>query len=307
MIDFTTMPRKNKAYAGANGSKIAIIYQGAQYMLKFPPIASRNQEISYANSCISEYIGCQIFRLLDIPVQETLLGAYKVRGREKIVVACRDFTSYGVVLQDFASLKNQIIDSERNGYGTELWEILSTFEAQTVMDPVKLERRFWAMFIVDALIGNWDRHNGNWGFLYDMRTDQVELAPVYDCGSCLYPQADEAMIQGILNDPHEIEHRVYNVPTSAVMENGKRINYFKLISSLQYPGCNEALARITPQIPMGQIEAMIREIPCITPLQKEFYLTMLGQRKERILDYSLQKLQTLHKSKPTPKKGREGR
>ena len=50
------------------------------------------------------------------------------------------------------------------------------------------------MFIVDALIGNWDRHNGNWGFLYNTVTDEIALAPGYDCGSCLFPQADEKII-----------------------------------------------------------------------------------------------------------------
>lgn len=307
MIDFTAMPRKKKAYAGANGSKIAVVYEGAQYMLKFPPVAIRNKNLSYSNSCISEYIGCHVFSIVGIPVQETMLGTYMVKGVKKVVVACRDFTSYGVVLQDFASLKNQIIDSERNGYGTELDEILSTFEAQTVMDPVKLERRFWEMFIVDALIGNWDRHNGNWGFLYNTQTDQMELAPVYDCGSCLYPQADEDIIREILNNQQEMEHRVYDVPTSAIMKNGKRINYFKIISSLQYPGCNEALAHIVPQISMEQIGAMIREIPCITPLQKEFYLTMLQQRKEHILEYSFQKLRALDRAKKPTWKERDSR
>ena len=35
MIDFTSAKVKNKAYAGANGSKISVIYN-EQYMLKFP-------------------------------------------------------------------------------------------------------------------------------------------------------------------------------------------------------------------------------------------------------------------------------
>ena len=26
MLDFSTLPRRNKAYAGANGSKIAVVY-----------------------------------------------------------------------------------------------------------------------------------------------------------------------------------------------------------------------------------------------------------------------------------------
>ena len=44
-----------------------------------------------------------------------------------IVVACKDFTSSGIVLQDFASLKNTIIDSEHNGYGTDLSDILLSY------------------------------------------------------------------------------------------------------------------------------------------------------------------------------------
>ena len=112
MIDFTNLPRRNKTYGGANGSKRSVIYQDEQYMLKFPPHPSRNRDMSYANSCLSEYLGCHIFALAGIPVQETLLGTYTYQGKEKIVVACKDFTSPGVVLQDFASMKNQVIDSE---------------------------------------------------------------------------------------------------------------------------------------------------------------------------------------------------
>lgn len=37
VIDFTQMPKRNKMYAGANGNKISVIYEGEQYMLKFPP------------------------------------------------------------------------------------------------------------------------------------------------------------------------------------------------------------------------------------------------------------------------------
>ena len=37
VVDFTNLPRRNKLYAGANGSKISVIYEGQQYLLKFPP------------------------------------------------------------------------------------------------------------------------------------------------------------------------------------------------------------------------------------------------------------------------------
>lgn len=152
MIDFTNMPKKNKSYAGANGSKISVIYNEEQYMLKFPLQAVKNQDMSYSNSCISEYLGCKIFEIVGIPVQETMLGTYNTKkGGKKMVVACKDFTSPGVVLQDFASLKNQIVDSERNGYGTDLEDITAVFMEQTAVDSVELSNRFWDMFIMDAL------------------------------------------------------------------------------------------------------------------------------------------------------------
>ena len=66
MIDFTNLPRRNKTYGGANGSKRSVIYQDEQYMLKFPPHPSRNRDMSYANSCLSEYLGCHIFALAGI-------------------------------------------------------------------------------------------------------------------------------------------------------------------------------------------------------------------------------------------------
>lgn len=290
MVDFTDLPRRKKMYAGANGSKVSVVWNEKQYMLKFPPLPTKNKEMSYSNSCFSEYIGCKIFESVGIPVQETLLGTYTNKGKQKIVVACRDFTKPGVVLQDFASLKNQIVDSVRNGYGTELADILYTFDEQNVIDRTILEERFWDMFIVDALIGNWDRHNGNWGFLYDAQSDALELAPVYDCGSSLYPQADDSIMESILQDKNQMNYRIYEIPTSAIMLNGKKIKYFDFISSLQNAECNAALQRIAPRIDMQKIERIIDETPFLTDLQRQFYKTMLRTRKKLIIDYSLAKL-----------------
>ena len=280
MIDFTNAVKKNKTYAGANGGKISVMYNGEQYMLKFPPFPTINKEMSYTNSCISEYLGCKIFESVRIPVQKVLLGTYTSKGKEKIVVACKDFTSPGITLQDFASLKNRIIDSERNGYGTDLTDIISTIDEQTSMDSETLKTRFWDMFIVDALIGNW-------GFLYNNATDEVTLAPVFDCGSSLYPQADEDIMKAVLNDKNELNHRIFDMPLSAITYNGKKINYFKFLSEGEFSDCNKALKRISSRIDMKKICDIVDSTPYISDLQKEFYKIMLTARKERILDFSL--------------------
>ncbi len=289
-MDFTNLPRRNKTYTGANGSKISVDLNGEIYMLKFPAVPSRNKEMSYTNGCVSEYLGSHIFNLCGIPAQETMLGTFTINGKEKIVVACKDFTTPETVLQDFASLKNTIIDSEHNGYGTELPDILTAIDEQQAIDPYILKERFWDMFIIDALIGNWDRHNGNWGFLYNTRTDEMQLAPVYDCGSCLFPQADAKIMEATLNDQTEKDLRIFQIPTSGIKQYGQKINYFDFISGHSDIDCSKALKRVLPGIDMRKINELIDNTPYINDLQKSFYKTMLSERKEKILDKSLRLL-----------------
>ena len=185
MIDFTNcrvIP--GRAYNGANGSKIAVEYNGEAYMLKFPPSAEgKPTDLSYTNSCISEHIASSIFNMLGIRAQETMLGLFTVKGKEKLVCACKDFTAGGKRLFDFCSIKNTVLDSVSNGSGTELSDVMDTIDKQQYVSPIVLREHFWNMFIADALLGNFDRHNGNWGFLYDDAKGEAEIAPVFDCGS----------------------------------------------------------------------------------------------------------------------------
>ena len=237
MIDFTSCEvNKFKAYGGANGNKIHITYDGKGYMLKFPSIAGRNKNMSYSNGCISEYLACHIYELLGIEVQDTLLGTYTdKKGKEKVVVACRDFTAGGKKLIEFAQLKNTCVDSEQNGYGTELSSIMAAIGEQTLVPQQEMAQFFWDMFIADALLGNFDRHNGNWGILVDEEKQTAQMAPVYDCGSCLYPQLAAEDMKDVLENESEIDRRIFVFPTSAVEEDGKKVSYFEYISSLKNP------------------------------------------------------------------------
>lgn len=78
------------------------------------------------------------------------------------------------------------------------------------------------------MLGNWDRHNGNWGFLIDEYNHTAEIAPIFDCGSCLYPQLSESEMADILGNRAAINSRIFSFPTSAIAENGKRIIDFGL-------------------------------------------------------------------------------
>ena len=253
-------------------------------MLKFPPSAqNKPTDLSYTNSCFSEHIASSIFQMLGISAQQTMLGTFAVNGKTKIVCACRDFTSNGKQLFDFCSIKNTIIDSDHNGNGTELCDILETIEKQQFVDPALLLEHFWNMFVVDALLGNFDRHNGNWGFLFDPATETASIAPVYDCGSCLLPQADEKVMENVLENEDALNARIYQFPTSAIKQNNRKINYYDFLMKAEYPECNAAVCRLVPRIDLNAIVEFIAKVPCITDLQKRFYCKYISARYEKIM------------------------
>ena len=69
-----------------------------------------------------------------------------------------------------------------------------------------------------------------------------------------------------------------------------KISYFDYISSLKNPDCNEALKRVCSRIDLDAIHNFLEDVQELLPIQREFYLTMLTERKEKILDYSLELL-----------------
>lgn len=106
------------------------------------------------------------------------------------------------------------------------------------------------MFIADSLIGNFDRHNGNWGFLINENQKKIDIAPIYDCASCLYPQLTDENISKIINDEEEMNARVFVFPTSALKLNDKKINYFEYINSVKNEDCNNQVSVQARTLPL---------------------------------------------------------
>ena len=287
LYDFTNAKiDKYKMYDGANGGKKGIIYNDKNYMLKFPSInKSHLAKADYSNSCISEYISCKIYNSAGIEAQDTLLGTFG----NKIVVACEDFEKDGFLFKNFASLKNTIVTSEKNGYGTELEDILKTIDEQEMMPRDTIITHFWDMFVMDSLLGNFDRHNGNWGFLINKEQSLIKLAPVFDCGSCLYPQLDENMMKNILENPNEIIQRIEVFPNSAIKNNDIKINSINFFATTDNEDCLKSLKNVTPRINIEEINEIIDNTPTISEISKIFYKTMIKERKERILDIAYER------------------
>lgn len=178
-----------------------------------------------------------------------------------MVCACKDFTRPGLRLLDFCSIKNSVLEIGSGGTGTELNDVLETIDQQHFMDSTIVRQRFWQMFVVDALLGNFDRHNGNWGFLVDENTGRVELAPVFDCGSCLLPQADDNIMQNCFDNQDEMLARVYPFPSSMLKIDGRKINYHDFLKAYGEEDFTMVLNELTPKIMELDFGGIISETP----------------------------------------------
>ena len=290
MIDFTNCEiNKFRYYDGRNGGKICIKYKNEDYMLKFQSINEVILEDECSNDCISEYLACHIIKTLGIKVQDTLLGVYDSIKAGKIVVACKDFTSSGTVLNSFLKIKNSQMGFSKSGYATELSEVIETIEKQQIYDVKELKEFFWNMFIADCLVGNFDRHNGNWGFLINESKRKIEIAPIYDCGSCLNPMLEDEEIENM--SQIELKNLAINC-YSCIKENGKKINYMSYIRQMQNEECNNAIKRLFSNINIEEINKFIDNIECISNIRKDFYKNIIEQRYE-IIKIVIAKILTL--------------
>ncbi|WP_078397857.1 hypothetical protein [Campylobacter pinnipediorum] len=145
------------------------------------------------------------------------------------------------------------------------------------------------MFIADSFLGNFDRHNGNWGFLINETKDIQKIASVFDCGSCLFPQADEDIMKRILTDKDELKSRVYTFPNSSIKFNNVKISPYNFIINTNDIDCIKSLQKIAPKIDLEKINDIIESTPYISNLYKDFLQTIIKERKERILDVVYEK------------------
>lgn len=275
MIDFTNAIEEFNNYKGSEKKK-TLIYNNKKYLVKFPdPVREKDKNISYINNAFSEYIGSNIFKICGFEVQNTILGKYNYNGKEKIVCACEDFTNDENILYEFENLALSTNPDKK--IETELNDIMEVIEESKMVNAQETKQKFWDMFVIDSLIGNTDRHNGNWGFLLNKNTGKVQFSPIYDCGSALNPMFEDEEIKKI--NETELKNLAINC-YSCLKENGKKINYMTYMKKMKNKECNNAIKRLFLNINMDITNEFIDSVEGMSTARKDFYKKMIEKRYE---------------------------
>lgn len=288
LYDFSSLPLHVSRYDGASG-KQTIYIDGERFMLKFGyPIDSNNKrtsETSYANIPVNEFIGSHLFAATGIPTQQTWLGTY--RGQS--VIACRDFMQdypEDYLLIHFKQLEISMPGESSLSKARPDWE----FVHHVISDSPFLSRlreqtfhRYYQMLCVDALIGNFDRHSNNWGFIADENTNIQQLAPVYDCGSCLAPHVSEEVMRERLQDPQLMSQVNRDSPYMAMNVRNKRRKFSFFLLSDEARPFRQVLPSLYETLTPDALTTIVDSTPGISNLQKDFYRATLLSRRQVVL------------------------
>ena len=278
--DFSNYKLSNIRYGGSE-RKLGILINDEPYMLKF----QKNTKFGKRNNHLSEFLGSHIFELLGFNVHKTYLGKYK----GEFVVACKDFVINGYEFVPFNDVGESTIETDKETYQYTYEDIVLLLEKNRKITNVdETISIFFEMYMVDALLGNFDRHGANWGFL--KKENKYQLAPIFDNGSYLFPQlVNEDEMNYILNNENELNERIYKFPTSQIKLGNKKSSYYEVISSLKYKECNEALIKIYPKVDINKIGELINSLD-ISTIHKNFYTSIIMERYKKILKHSYDKL-----------------
>lgn len=281
-MDFSKYPTSGRFYSGSE-RKIGILIGNAEWILKY----QYNDGLKIRYNHISEHIGSSVFRSIGIDAQETELGTYN--GEQ--VVACKNFVPNGCMFVPFNDVGESSLERDKELFRYTYDDVMGMLEAnRKITNLENTVDTFWDVFIIDALLGNFDRHGANWGFL--KCDDRYRMAPVFDNGSCLYPQMiDEDMMQHIMDSKKETEDRVYRFPTSQIQIGRRKSSYYDVISSMRFPYCNDALERVFPKIHLDRLFDIVDCVDSISDTHRDFYKHMIQSRYDLILKETYQRLE----------------
>lgn len=293
------LSRKNGMYGGAAGNKDGIIYNGENWLIKYPKNImglDRTGEASYSTSPLSEYLGSNIYKILGYDVQETMLA----ERQGKIVVACKDFATEDDLLEirtiknfantELSEMLEQSFSSTGSEHNVDLEELLLHLDYNQILRHINgIKERFWEQAVIDIFINNNDRNNGNWGILRDAEGND-RLAPVFDNGGCFQTKLSESKLEKLLQNPQLVIKNASNIQTAYGVKGHtlSAIHFLDLYEKQN--GLCDAIKKVIPNISshMLEIYRFITQIPEIYCTMDNRTLVVCSENRKKLFLMQLQ-------------------
>lgn len=255
--------------------KTWIRYNGLKYLVKFPKFTKGFP----TDSVKSEHLASSFINLAGGRAHKTIYVEEFERedGTNSEAVLCKDILSdngYDSMVTFAENISSISTDIDQHEYFIS--EILYIFEKIHNMDFRLVSGDFWEMVLFDAILGNNDRHPGNWSIV--KKGNERSLSPIYDNGACLFPRA----MREFDEDEYDwLKTRTLIFPNSKIMldnpeKKKSRMSYIELVNSNIVP---EYILNEFRQMDIESVLDRVRkENDWLSEKDWEFYYTVIKIR-----------------------------
>lgn len=284
-LTLENLPTNLKDYDGTS-VKIGVRFQNEDWFIKC------NKKV--VSESFSEFVASKVFKLFDVNCQEVILGNYF----DEPTVLIKDFTSKDCLVHSFGSVnqssEDTLIDDKNYSYNDVVY-LIDKNNKLSSEEKYKCLIQFWDMFILDAILGNRDRHSGNWGYL-QFADGHCVHSPVFDNNGSLFPGISHHLDKPNfkLSSEFLVERSDYFPASKFTIFDGerfKKINYYELfrrndLPKLFYKRLEFILGKISNSFIVNLESVLMNRL--IPSIYKEFYFKIILYRLGRIvfnLDY----------------------
>jgi len=246
------------------GKKAFFKYQGKDYI---------------ASEACSEKMSYEIAKVLE----------YKCA---RIELAKDDAGILGILNYLFVDIyKNEHMDavSYLNIHSNQRSEFYTISNIKNILDSLdkNLFKDFIKVMVFDALVGEQDRHEENWGI--EKSEKGYKISPLYDNGCNLLREfKDLKFAEQFYENKKDFDAYIERSKTLIYKEDNKtKYKHFELIEYLKekYPDEIKGEIRNLKKLTNKKIEKIVNEMPddLLTKIHKEYIINYLKKRRDRIL------------------------
>lgn len=169
-------------------------------------------------------------------------------------------------------------DETNEGYNIQL--------IYTVLSSENLFEDFLFIIVFDALVGNGDRHQDNWGITRHDKKSDTFISPLYDNSACLGRELTLEKIKKYLNDDSEFLRYINRSRAKIGWQDIKKEKHFALIKKLYflYPQQISVLINQLEMLTDKKIEDIVEGLPdSVISIEHKLFVTKYIKKRRDIL------------------------
>lgn len=251
----------------------------------------------------AEKVASEIAELIGLPTHEVRLANYE----EQVGCAVKNFLKEGETLIHgnellFGAIEGYDKDKEQGQSDHHFDNIIQALE-KTFPEPgvrQSLSLRFVGYLVLDALVGNTDRHHENWGMIQKLMVHvdeenleltaefKLQLAPTFDHGSSLGRELLQERAERLLKEDANVIRYIKKAKGGIFRDSTAKkgmapIALVELIAA-EYPDLFQPWKEKIQELPDDFAQPLLDKIPdsYMPPVSKQFALAFLAQSRKLI-------------------------